>query len=210
MGMDELIEFYASEALMCPRRVYYRLKGYPPRWPANVKVRLQQGIKVHKIFGEVLRRRYSYELEKHMVLKAPRLGFEIHGRIDAFREHPIEIKGKTSVPREPYDYHLAQLNIYMRWANAEWGYLYYIRLGNEDKRLQKADFSKFPLVEGVGIRAFEVPYDKKLFHETLREFYKIKKAYEKDKPPKGWDNFMCRFCPYRYLCYPEDYADGYF
>lgn len=78
---DGLIEFYASEALTCPRRIYFRLKGYPPKWPEFVKVRLNQGgVNTHNVLGEILRKRFGFELEKHMVLRSRRLGFEIHGR----------------------------------------------------------------------------------------------------------------------------------
>lgn len=202
---SELMEFYASEALICPRRIYFRLKGYPERWPDFVRVRLNQGINTHNVLGEILKRRFGFELEKHLVLRSNKLGFEIHGRIDAVRDFPIEIKGKTSLPRAPYDYHLAQLNVYMRWAEAEYGYLYYIRLHEEPmKVINKIDFSNFPVVRGPNFRAFEVPYDKTLFKDTLRHFYKVKRAYERDKPPEGWRSFSCKFCPYRYLCYPGD------
>ncbi len=200
----ELLEFYASEALTCPRRIYFRLKGYPERWPEFVKVRLNQGINTHNVLGEILNKRFGFELEKHLVLRSSRLGFEIHGRIDAIGDFPIEIKGKTSLPRAPYEYHMAQLNIYMRWAEAEYGYLYYIKLHEEPmKVISKIDFSRFPIVKGPNFRAFEVPYDNKLFKETLRHFYTVKKAYERGKPPRGEYSYTCRFCPYRYLCYPE-------
>ncbi|CAI1493354.1 CRISPR-associated protein Cas4 [Thermococcus nautili] len=202
---DGLIEFYASEALTCPRRIYFRLKGYPPRWPENVKVRLNQGVKTHEVLGQILSKRFGFELERHLVLRSRKLGFEIHGRIDAFREFPIEIKGKTSLPKVPYDYHLAQLNVYLRWAEAEYGYLYYIKLHDEPtKIIGKLDMSNFPVIKGPNFRAFEIPYDGKLFKETLRHFYSVKKAYEKGKPPEGWRSYACKFCPYRYLCYPGD------
>ena len=202
---SELIEFYASEALTCPRRIYFRLKGYPERWPDFVKVRLNQGINTHNVLGDILKKRFGFELEKHLVLRSNKLGFEIHGRIDAVRDFPIEIKGKTSLPRVPYDYHLAQLNVYMRWAEAEYGYLYYIKLHEEPmKVINKIDFSDFPVVKGPNFRAFEVPYDKALFKDTLKHFYHVKRAYEKNRPPEGWRSFSCKFCPYRYLCFPDD------
>jgi CRISPR-associated exonuclease Cas4 len=202
---DGLLEFYASEALTCPRRIYFRLKGYPERWPEFVRVRLNQGINTHNVLQEILSRRYGFELEKHLILRSERLGFEIHGRIDAIRDFPIEIKGKTSLPREPYDYHMAQLNIYMRWAEADYGYLYYVKLHEEPmKIISKIDFSGFPVVKGPNFRAFEVPYDGKMFRETLRHFYTVKRHYENDRlPPKRY-SYACRFCPYKYLCYPED------
>ena len=201
---DGLIEFYASEALTCPRRIYFRLKGYPPKWPENVKVRLNQGVKTHEVLGEVLKNRFGFELERHLVLRSRKLGFEIHGRVDAFRDFPIEIKGKTSLPRAPYDYHLAQLNVYLRWAEAEYGYLYYIKLHDEPtKIIGRLDMSNFPVIKGPNFKAFEVPYDEKLFKETLKHFYSVKKAYEKEIPPEGWRSYACRFCPYRYLCYPN-------
>ncbi|WP_297458336.1 CRISPR-associated protein Cas4 [Thermococcus sp.] len=206
-GSDEgeLLEFYASEALTCPRRIYFRLKGYPERWPEFVKVRLNQGINTHNVLGEILKKRFGFELEKHLVLRSRKLGFEIHGRIDAIGDFPIEIKGKTSIPGRPYDYHMAQLNIYTRWAEAEYGYLYYIKLHEEPmKVISRIDFSRFPIVKGPNFRAFEVPYDDRLFRETLRHFYRVKKAYEKNKPPKGEYSYACRFCPYRYLCYPDE------
>ena len=206
-GSDEsgLLEFYASEALICPRRIYFRLKDYPEKWPEFVKVRLNQGINTHNVLGDILKKRFGFELEKHLILRSSRLGFEIHGRIDAIGDFPIEIKGKTSLPSKPYDYHMAQLNIYTRWAEAEYGYLYYIKLHEEPmKVIRKIDFSRFPIVKGPNFRAFEVPYDDKLFKETLRHFYKVKKAYEKDKPPKGEYSYACKFCPYRYLCYPDE------
>ncbi|ASJ02659.1 CRISPR-associated protein Cas4 [Thermococcus profundus] len=204
-GDDGFIEFYASEALTCPRRIYFRLMGYPERWPEFVRVRLNQGINTHSVLGEILQKRFGFELEKHLVLRSNKLGFEIHGRIDAFRDFPIEIKGKTSLPKTPYDYHMAQLNIYLRWAEAEYGYLYYIKLHDEPmKIIGKLDFSDFPVVRGPNFRVFEVPYDKHLFRETLRHFYNVKKAYEKEKPPKGQYSYMCKFCPYRYLCYPDE------
>jgi len=202
---DGLIEFYASEALTCPRRIYFRLKGYPQRWPEFVKVRLKQGTNTHTILGELLSKRFGLELEKHLILRSERLGFEIHGRIDAMGEFPIEIKGKTSLPGKPYDYHLAQLNVYMRWAEAEYGYLYYIKLHEEPmKVINKIDFSRFPVVKGPNFKAFEVPYDGKLFKETLKQFYSVKRAYERGRPPEGWRSFTCKFCPYRYLCYPGE------
>jgi CRISPR-associated exonuclease Cas4 len=202
---DSLIEFYASEALICPRRIYYRLKGYPERWPEFLKVRLDQGINTHNVLGEILQKRFGFELEKHLILRSNRLGFEIHGRIDAFKEFPIEIKGKTSLPRVPYEQHLAQLNIYLRWAGADYGYLYYIKLHEEPVRIiKKLDFSEFPVVKGPNFRTFEVPYDESLFKETLRRFYTVKKAYERDRPPRGEYSYACRFCPYRYLCYPDE------
>ncbi len=202
---DGLLEFYASEALTCPRRVYFRLKGYPERWPEFVKVRLNQGINTHNVLQEILSKRYGFEVEKHLVLRSERLGFEIHGRIDAIRDFPIEIKGKTSLPREPYDYHMAQLNIYMRWAEADYGYLYYVKLHEEPmKVIDKIDFSGFPVVKGPNFRAFEVPYDGKLFRETLKHFYTVKQHYEKNTPPRKRYSYVCRFCPYRYLCYPDD------
>ena len=199
------IEFYASEALSCPRRIYFRLMGYPERWPEFVKVRLNQGINTHGVLGEILNKRFGFELEKHLVLRSRKLGFEIHGRIDAFREFPIEIKSKTSLPRVPYESHLAQLNVYLRWAEAEYGYLYYVKLHERPlKVISKLDFSNFPVIKGPNFRAFEIPYDEKLFKETLRHFYNVKKAYERGKPPRGEYSYMCKFCPYRYLCYPED------
>jgi CRISPR-associated exonuclease Cas4 len=179
--------------------------GYPERWPEFMKVRLNQGIDTHNVLGEILSRRFGFELEKHLVLRSNRLGFEIHGRIDAFREFPIEIKGKTSLPKVPYETHLAQLNVYLRWAESEYGYLYYVRLHDRPGEIvSKLDFTDFPVVRGPNFRAFEVPYDGRLFKETLRRFYNIKKAYEREKPPKGEYSYLCRFCPYRYLCYPDE------
>ncbi len=202
---DGFLEFYASEALICPRRVYFRLKGYPERWPEFVKIRLNQGINTHNVLGDILKKRFGFELEKHLILRSNRLGFEIHGRIDAIGDFPIEIKGKTSLPGKPYDYHMAQLNIYMRWAEAEYGYLYYIKLHDEPmKIISKIDFSRFPIVKGPNFKAFEVPYDDRLFKETLRHFYRVKKAYERGKPPRGEYSYACKFCPYRYLCYPDE------
>ncbi|ASJ00857.1 CRISPR-associated protein Cas4 [Thermococcus gorgonarius] len=202
---DGFIEFYASEALICPRRIYYRLKGYPERWPEFVKVRLNQGRNTHEILGDILQKRFGFELEKHLVLRSSRLGIEIHGRIDAFREFPIEIKGKTSLPKLPYEYHLAQLNVYLRWAEAEYGYLYYIKLHERPNTvIGKLDFSDFPVIKGPNFRLFEVPYDKSLFKATLKHFYSVKKAYERDRPPKGEYSYACKFCPYRYLCYPSE------
>ncbi|MBO8174927.1 MAG: CRISPR-associated protein Cas4 [Thermococcus sp.] len=202
---DELLEFYASEALTCPRRIYFRLKGYPEKWPEFVRVKLNQGVMTHNILGEILNRRFGFELEKHMVLRSSRLGFEIHGRIDAYRDFPIEIKGKTSLPRLPYEYHLAQLNIYLRWAESEYGYLYYVKLDeNPHKVLKWIDFSSFPIVKGKNFKAFEIPYDEKLFKETVKQFYMVKKHYEKDKPPEGWHNYLCKFCPYYYICYGDN------
>ncbi len=201
----ELLEFYASEALTCPRRIYFRLKGYPERWPEFIKVRLNQGIKTHEVLGDILRKRFGFELEKKMILRSQNLGFEIHGRIDAIRDFPIEIKGKTSLPRLPHDYHLAQLTIYLRWAEAEYGYLYYVKLHDEPaKVINGIDFSRFPIVRGRNFKAFEIPYDRGIFKDIIKQFYTIKKHYEKDKPPKGWNNFMCKFCPYYYLCYGEN------
>lgn len=203
-GNNGLLEFYASEALTCPRRIYFRLKGYPERWPEFVKVRLDQGVNTHRVLGKILERRFGFELEKHLILRSEKLGLEIHGRIDAFRDFPIEIKGKTNLPKAPYDYHLAQLNVYLRWAEAEYGYLYYIKLHEEPMRvIGKLDLSGFPVIKGPQFRTFEVPYDKTLFRETLRQFYNVKRAYEKDKPARGWKSYACRFCPYRYLCYPD-------
>ncbi len=202
---DGLLEFYASEALTCPRRIYFRLKGYPERWPEFVRVRLNQGVNTHNVLGEILSRRFGFELETPLVLRSRKLGFEIHGRIDAFKDFPIEIKGKTSLPRVPYDYHLAQLNIYLRWAEADYGYLYYVKLHERPESIiGKLDFSDFPIVKGPNFRLFEVPYDKSLFKETLKHFYTVKKAYERDKLPRGHFSYACRFCPYRYLCYPDE------
>lgn len=207
---DGFIEFYASEALTCPRRIYFRLKGYPPKWPEFVRVRLNQGINTHQILGQILQERFGVELEKHLVLRSTKLGFEIHGRIDAFKDFPIEIKGKTSLPKVPYDYHLAQLNVYLRWAESDYGYLYYIKLHEEPmKIINKLDISSFPVIKGPNFRVFEVPYDKSLFKETLRHFYNVKKAYENDRLPEGWKSYACRFCPYRYICYPDrDWEDS--
>lgn len=205
---DEPVEFYASEALTCPRRIYYRLKGYPEKWPITVRKRLDQGIQVHNILGRILKERFNFELEKHIILKSPRLGFEIHGRIDAYNQFPIEIKGKTSIPKFPFDYHLAQLTIYMRWAESEWGYLYYVRLTKTPELVKKTiDFSRFPIVKGRGFKAFEIPYDEKIFKETIKHFYIIKKYYEKDVSPRGWNNYLCKFCPYYYLCYEDNGRD---
>ncbi|WP_029551013.1 CRISPR-associated protein Cas4 [Thermococcus zilligii] len=206
MGNDgSFIEFYASEALICPRRIYYRLKGYPERWLESVKVKLNQGRNTHEILGEILQKRFGFELEKHLVLRSSRLGLEIHGRIDAFREFPVEIKGKTSLPKLPYEYHLAQLNVYLRWAEAEYGYIYYIKLHERPNTvIEKLDFSDFPIIKGPNFRLFEVPYDESLFKETLKHFYSVKKSYERDRPPKGEYSHACRFCPYRYLCHPSE------
>ncbi len=199
-----MIEFYASEAMTCPRRVYFRLKGYPERWPDFVNVRLEQGIGTHEALQNILEKRYGFEKEKHLVLRSRRLGFEIHGRIDAFKDFPIEIKGKVSVPRIPYENHVAQLNIYLRWAEAEYGYLYYVKLHEKPMRvINRVDFSDFPIIKGPNFRTFEVPYDPYLFKRTLKQFYEIKKAYELKRSPNGWENYRCRFCPYRYLCYPD-------
>lgn len=72
------------------------------------------------------------------------------------------------------------------------------------KVISRIDFSRFPIVKGPNFKAFEVPYDGKLFRETLRHFYNVKMHYEKGKPPKGWNDYACRFCPYRYLCHPDE------
>ncbi len=101
---EEFVEFYASEALTCPRRIYFRRHGYPERWPEFVRVRLNQGVNTHNVLGDILKRRFGFELEKHLVLRSRKLGLEIHGRIDAIRDFPIEIKGKTTLPRTPYEY----------------------------------------------------------------------------------------------------------
>ncbi|AEH23878.1 CRISPR-associated protein Cas4 [Pyrococcus yayanosii] len=199
-----MIEFYASEALICPRRIYFRLKGYPERWPDIAKPRLEKGNRTHSVLGEILRKRFGFELEKHIVLRSSRLGIEIHGKIDAFRDFPIEIKGKSSLPKVPPDYHLAQLNVYLRWAETEYGYLYYVKLDNRpEKIVGSINFSNFPLVKGRNFKAFEVPYDDSLFRETVRHFYSVKRYFEKDKLPGGWKGPHCRFCPYNYLCFPD-------
>ncbi|NPA47581.1 MAG: CRISPR-associated protein Cas4 [Thermococci archaeon] len=199
-----MLEFYASEAMSCPRRIYFRLKGYPERWPEFIKVRLEQGVNTHEILQEILEKRYGFKRERHLVLRSRRLGLEIHGRIDAFREFPIEIKGKASVPKFPLENHIAQLNIYLRWSEAEYGYLYYVKLHEEPMRIiSRIDFSDFPVLRGPNFRTFEVPYDPYLFKETLRQFYSVKKAYESEKLPSGWNDYRCKFCPYRYLCYPD-------
>ncbi|AAL81917.1 CRISPR-associated protein Cas4 [Pyrococcus furiosus DSM 3638] len=196
-----MIEFYASEALICPRRVWFRIKGFPEKWPEIAIPRLNKGVKTHEVMGKILRDEFGFELEKHMILRFPRLGFEIHGRMDAYKEFPIEIKGKSILPRFPLEYHLAQLNIYLRWAEAERGFIYYVKLHDNPERIvESIDFRGFPRIKGKHLRVFEVPYDGTLFKETVKFFYELKLYIKEDSLPPAWKGPSCKFCPYNYLC----------
>jgi len=196
-----MIEFYASEALICPRRVWFRLKGIPEKWPEVAKPRLEKGMKIHEVLGKVLKDRFDVELEKSVIIRFPKLGMEIHGKIDVYKEFPIEIKGKSYIPSSPIDYHLAQLNLYLRGVNAEYGYLYYVKLTDDPWRaISDIVFDSFPLIKGNGLKIFEVPYDEVLFKETVKYFYEIKLYLENDELPPAWKGPHCKFCPYNYIC----------
>ncbi|MFA4641036.1 CRISPR-associated protein Cas4 [Pyrococcus kukulkanii] len=197
-----MIEFYASDALICPRRVWFRLKGFPERWPEIAKPRLEKGIKTHEVLGRILEERFGFELEKEIILRFPRLGFEIHGRMDAYKEFPIEIKGKSSLPRFPLEYHLAQLNVYLRWSEAEYGYLYYLKLHDDPTKIVNGlNFDNFPRINGKNFKMFEVPYDPILFKETVKFFYDVKLYLDEDEIPPGTKGPHCKFCPYSYICF---------
>ncbi|AFK23245.1 putative CRISPR-associated protein Cas4 [Pyrococcus sp. ST04] len=187
---------------MCPRRVWFRLKGFPEKWPEIAKPRLEKGVRTHEVLGKVLRERFGFELEKEIKLRFPRLGMEIHGRMDAYKNFPIEIKGKSYLPRFPIEYHLAQLNIYLRWSESEYGYLYYVKLHDSPERIINGlNFDNFPIINGKGFRMFEIPYDPSLFKETIKFFYEIKLYLEEDELPPGKKGPHCKFCPYNYICF---------
>ncbi|AEC51267.1 hypothetical protein PNA2_0350 [Pyrococcus sp. NA2] len=203
-----MIEFYASEALICPRRVWFRLKGLPERWPEIAKPRLEKGTDIHETLGSVLKDMFNVELEKEVIIRLPRLGMEIHGRIDAYKEYPIEIKGRSRIPKLPNEYHLAQLNIYLRGVKAEYGYLYYVRLDDDPREMiKRLTFDDFPIIKGKGFKVFEVPYDGTLFKETVKFFYEIKLHLEEDELPPAWKGPHCKFCPYNYICSSKSIND---
>ncbi|CAB49232.1 CRISPR-associated protein Cas4 [Pyrococcus abyssi] len=196
-----MIKFYASEALICPRRVWFRIKGFPEMWPEVAKPRLEKGVEIHEILGKFLLEKFNVELEKSVILRLPKLKMEIHGRIDAYKDVPIEIKGKSYMPKVPIEYHLAQLNLYLRGVEADYGYLYYIKLGGDPwKIINGLEVDEFPYIRGQNVKVFEVPYDVELFKETIKYFYEIKLFLEEDKLPPAWRGPHCNFCPYKYLC----------
>lgn len=177
---DNPYSISVTEVTQCLRYSYFaRVK--PVCVPQVTSLLL--GIEGHRVFADILGE-YGWLTEKLICIA--RDGVRLCGRVDAY--HPdlnavVDFKFVEKPPREPYEDHVFQVQVYMAMLNAERGYVVY--------------FSRDPR-------------ERTRVHRVFRSDRSLEKAIERaqllsaslvlNDPPKPERGRWCRWCPYKFDC----------
>lgn len=170
-----------TEVTQCLRYSYF-MRRKPICAPQVVPLLL--GIEGHRIIAEYLQEE-GFITER--LVCGERDGIRLCGRVDAY--HPdrnivVEVKFVESPPKEPYEDHEFQTQIYMAMLEAKMGYIVY--------------YSRDPLNR---TRVFHVFPSDRVLDEAFERAKILRDALLNDKPPPAEKGRWCRWCQYRYECY---------
>lgn len=188
--------FYASDAYKCPRKLYFDFKNREDAeeyHPDTLRI-FQNGEAVHERIIKYLER--ANILEAKEVEMPPNL-YNVHGRADAVLKDGtiVEIKSINSKEvKDPLQEHIGQLQLYLYLYGKERGLILY-----ESKQNNK-------------IFEFEIIFDKKVVDEILQQFASLQPYLTKLEPPKRdkyytEENYPCKYCNYKHLCYKNEKAE---
>jgi CRISPR/Cas system-associated exonuclease Cas4 (RecB family) len=207
----EVGEYYPHAIGYCPLRYYYIYKYAKESTLPDRAINITSAGRIAHDLVQSSLRRLGYELEKPFSIDLDD-GIRIVGRVDAywpggaftsrssdplaeavsslFREkeippHVVEIKSvRRYFPREPYDKHKEQLNIYLNALNVDFGIFIYV---------SRDDFTR---------RLFYFQRDPALYLKSLEWVRTLHTALLSDTPPApapvaDWE---CDGCPLNGVC----------
>jgi CRISPR-associated exonuclease Cas4 len=166
----------------CLRKAYYqRVRAATPTPVEFLKI---VGNDVHLKLQDVLREE-GYQVEVGVSVKIG--DFKLVGRVDALKDdgenpHLIEFKTVQEIPREPYENHILQIQVYLLMTGLEKGYLVY--LARKDGR----------------VKVFKVAKDKKALKKVVERAYLLYRALKEKAPPPPEKGPWCNACPFTLTC----------
>lgn len=129
------------------------------------------------------------EVEKNVVLAVKRGDhwIKISGRVDAVlsigdERLVLEIKSIASLPENPLEHHVVQIQPYLLALNASKGLIVYL----EKKKLSW--------------RIFETPFESKLFDRLVERAGILHEHLMLKRPPKPERSWECRYCEFEEKC----------
>ena len=197
---DEMNAHYTSSIhaggiMDCQRKTGFHLYNLKDSWSDPVgMVHMKMGIRWHEFIQATLKKTGKIQsIEKKM----PRLA-NIVGIADVLvddggeRPVPIEVKPLTEQRfnkiSEPNNYHVGQLMMYMHWAKADHGYIFYYNKNISHWRFDV--FARMPFFE------FRVEYDEAMVKAFIKKAEFIWSYFEKHELPPIPDEFGPKFCSY--------------
>ena len=182
--------FYASEALKCPRQIYYSRK-FPQAPDDKLLGVFYVGETIHEMFQGILKEAKA-DLKDEVEIRIKMDDIEVSGRADLMGDNEIlELKTTADVKYnkdEASTHHIGQLTLYMSQHRDKKGTLVYI-----DKR-------NLETVE------HQIEFDQMTFDAVMNNFKKAKIALDTDKLPlkPGYvDAWQCKYCNYKDKCDAE-------
>ncbi len=182
-------KFYASQALMCPRQVYFS-RVIPKELPVETLKVFHLGHILH----EEIQKMVPGQDEVPLLINEENI--IISGRIDKVHSDGTIIEFKTTSNKKfneekPSEAHVAQLMLYLKAFDKKSGKIVYV-----DKR----DLST---VEHT------IEYDPEIYNETISRFKEINLALETNETPKLSEDlqesllknkYPCSYCQYKDEC----------
>ena len=189
--------FHASEAGMCPRALFYKIRR--PKEPDESTLRLfHLGTVLHEDIQRILANYFKdnnagFEFERPITITDHDTELVVSGVVDGiiFGKKRTVLEFKTTKTlyyikekNEPQKHHVSQLMMYMRAMLADVGYVVYIDKGSYE------------------IKAFEVKFDKDEFERLMDKFRSVYFELKENVLPKNApeDEMDCRFCSYQEEC----------
>jgi len=187
--------FYASEALKCPRAIYYA-RLFPEEKPDKLLGVFFIGETIHQLFQKILKEaRPDLVDEAEIRIKLPN-GIEVSGRADLMGDTEIlELKTVADIKyslKEASLHHKGQLVLYLSQHKDKKGRVIYI-----DKR-------------NLETVSHDVLFDDVIYLATINNFANVKRALDEGKPPaksEMTEDWQCRYCDHRELCAKADKSD---
>lgn len=173
-------EFFASQAGVCSRKLWYEKKGYASEPEVKLLGIFEIGNILHEYVQKNIMSDNKHEIEYPIQIKEGDI--VIRARIDALSDKEvIEIKSATSFKDEittPKPLNIMQTNLYLSKFPKHTGKLVYI--------------SKLNLL----ITEFDIEFDKELYDITISKFFKCYEHLLIDELPELERSDQCKYCEF--------------
>ncbi|HDI74370.1 MAG: hypothetical protein DRJ52_01260 [Thermoprotei archaeon] len=176
---------YVTEITQCLRKSWYRRTLAEP--PSDNKVVLMvMGDGAHFLLKESFPLGAGEEL-----VEREYEGVKIRGRVDRLLEDSlIEFKTVSRIPKQPYDSHVAQSQLYMWLFNKPKAYIVYV--SRSDGR----------------VKAYEIARDEEAIASLLQRVKKFSDALKKGAIPEPEQSKLCEYCEYLNICSAREETNG--
>lgn len=168
---------YVTDVTQCLLRSWYqRTFGEPPS--DEKVVILVLGDDVHYILNE------SFPIgEGEKTAERMYEGVRVRGRADRLLSTSVvEFKTVNIIPKEPYDHHVAQVQLYLWLFDKQYAFIVYV--SKKDGR----------------VRAFKVERDENAIKALLERAAKLSKHLREGTKPEPEPGWLCKYCEYSAVC----------